>query len=89
MEMTESATVTSKGSVNIPAKIRRKYGIKSGYGVSFVEAKGGILMVPIPPLMDLFGSAKRYRQGLVDIVRNLERDRRKDAEVENSEDLRD
>jgi len=40
MVMTETATVT-KGMIDIPAAIRRKYGIEEGDKVVFVETERG------------------------------------------------
>jgi AbrB family looped-hinge helix DNA binding protein len=43
----ETSIVTIKGQVVIPAKIRRKFGIKNGTKVQFFEENGEIKMVPI------------------------------------------
>lgn len=43
----DSAYVTSKGQLVIPARIRRKYGIKSGTKVRFVEREHEILFQPV------------------------------------------
>jgi AbrB family looped-hinge helix DNA binding protein len=43
----EKATVTIKGQVIIPAKIRRKLGIKKGTRVTFTEKNGEIILRPI------------------------------------------
>lgn len=45
----DSAYVTSKGQLVIPARIRRKYGIKSGTKVRFVEREHEILFQPVTP----------------------------------------
>ncbi len=50
-----TSTVTEKGTITIPAKIRRKHQIKKGYKVEFIETEKGILIIPIPNLEDLFG----------------------------------
>ncbi|MEM3088702.1 MAG: AbrB/MazE/SpoVT family DNA-binding domain-containing protein, partial [Candidatus Bathyarchaeia archaeon] len=50
-----SYTVTSKGTVTIPAEVRRKYGIRKGSKVEFIETEEGILIVPIPRFEELFG----------------------------------
>jgi AbrB family looped-hinge helix DNA binding protein len=39
-----TAYVTSKGQLAIPVKLRRKYNIKKGTRVNFVEDKGKIVM---------------------------------------------
>jgi len=43
----ETAYVTSKGQLVIPAKIRRKYGIKPGTKVCFIERDEELLFQPI------------------------------------------
>jgi AbrB family looped-hinge helix DNA binding protein len=43
----ETSTVTTKGQIVIPSKIRRKYNIKNGTKVHFYEEKGAIKMVPV------------------------------------------
>ena len=41
--------VTVKGQVDIPSKLRQKYGIKSGTRVRFYDEEDGIRIVPITP----------------------------------------
>jgi len=43
----ERSTVTVKGQVVIPARLRKKYGIKKGTQVSLYERKGEIVIKPI------------------------------------------
>ena len=43
----ESAYVTSKGQLVIPAKIRRKLGIKPGTKICFVEREHEVLFQPM------------------------------------------
>ena len=42
-----SSTVTSKGQLVVPAKIRRRFGIKPGTTVRFIERDGEILFQPV------------------------------------------
>ena len=42
-----SAYVTSKGQLAIPAKLRRKYNIKKGTRINFIEDGGKIVMQPV------------------------------------------
>jgi AbrB family looped-hinge helix DNA binding protein len=76
MAMTETATVTSKSMINIPASIRRKYGIKQGDKVVFVESEQGIVLIRVPPLNELFGSGRAHRDKLVKAVKELEAEHR-------------
>lgn len=44
---TESAYMTSKGQVVIPARLRRKYGLKEGTRLNFVEEEGRFVVQPV------------------------------------------
>ena len=43
----ESAYVTSKGQLVVPARLRRKYGIKAGTKVRFLERDREIVLQPV------------------------------------------
>ena len=43
----ESAYVTSKGQLVVPARLRRKYGIKAGTRIRFVERDREIVLQPV------------------------------------------
>jgi AbrB family looped-hinge helix DNA binding protein len=45
----ESVYVTSKGQLVVPARLRRKYGIKAGTKICFIERNGEIVFRPITP----------------------------------------
>ncbi len=45
--ITESAYVTSTGQVVVPARLRRKFGIKPGTRLNFSEEKGRIVVQPV------------------------------------------
>ena len=79
MEMGQVATVTSKSMVNIPAKIRRKYGIKEGAKVLFVESETGVKLIPLPPISELFGLDRARKDLLLEGIRELEREHRREA----------
>lgn len=44
---TESAYMTSKGQVVIPVRLRRKYGLKEGTRLNFVEEEGRFVVQPV------------------------------------------
>ncbi len=79
MVMAETATVTSKSMVNLPSKIRKKYGLTPGSKVVFIDSDSGILMVPVPPIMKLFGIAREHKKELIEAVRELEEEHRREA----------
>ena len=43
----EASVVTSKGQLVIPARLRRRFGIKKGTLVSFLEDNGRIIVQPV------------------------------------------
>ena len=71
--------VTSKSMVTIPAKIMRKYGIKEGMRVKFIECETGILMIPIPKLEDLRGIDRQHAAIIINGIRELEAEHRAEA----------
>ena len=43
-----SVTVSAKGWVVIPAELRKKYGIKPGSRLRFVDYGGALELIPVP-----------------------------------------
>jgi AbrB family looped-hinge helix DNA binding protein len=43
----EEATMTSKGQIVVPARLRRRYGLKPGVKVFFIERQDEILFQPL------------------------------------------
>lgn len=43
----ETGYVTSKGQLVIPAKLRKRFGIKAGTRVNFFDEEDGIKIVPV------------------------------------------
>ena len=74
------ATVTSKGQLVIPAKLRRKYGIGKGSRVSFIEEDHRLVLQPITEeyVESLWGSLK----GGPSLSDALKEARRRDFESE-------
>ena len=78
-QMGEVGTVTSKSMVTIPSSIRRKYGIKQGAKVQFVEVDGGIMMIPVRDLSEMHGMDRAHAKALLEGIRELNREHRKEA----------
>ena len=72
-----SYTITEKGTITIPAEIRKKYKLRKGSRVKFIETDGGILLVPIVPLEDLFGIDKNAKETVYQMIRELQEERRR------------
>jgi AbrB family looped-hinge helix DNA binding protein len=45
----ETAHVTSKGQLVVPSRLRRKYGIKPGTKICFIERDNEIVFQPVTP----------------------------------------
>lgn len=56
----KTSTVSAKGWVVIPAELRRRYGLKKGDKVSFVEYGGMMAVIPVPgdPVKESVGVLK-------------------------------
>ncbi len=74
-----SYTITEKGTVTIPAEIRKKYKLKKGSRVKFIETDEGILLVPVIPLEDLFGADKNFKKITYQMIKELQEERRREA----------
>jgi AbrB family looped-hinge helix DNA binding protein len=72
-----SYTISEKGTITIPAEIRKKYKLRKGSRVKFIETDGGILLVPIVPLEDLFGIDKNAKETVYQMIRELQEERRR------------
>lgn len=77
--MSETATVTSRSMINIPARIRRKYGLNPGSQVVFVDSDGEVRLFPVPSISDLFGADKKHREVLLEGLREIEEEHRRES----------
>jgi AbrB family looped-hinge helix DNA binding protein len=75
-------TVTEKGTVTIPAEIRKKYRLGKGSCIEFVETDEGVLLVPVIPFEDLFGVDKAIKETVYQMIKELQEERRKEASDE-------
>ncbi len=74
-----SYTITEKGTVTIPAEIRKKYRLRKGSRVEFIETSEGVMIVPVVPLKDLFGSDRDSKEMVYKMINELEDERRREA----------
>jgi AbrB family looped-hinge helix DNA binding protein len=83
----ESATVTSKGQLVVPARLRRRFGIKPGTQVRFIERGGEILFQPITKefIRGLQGSLESETS----VTGQLLRDRRAERDSDEARLARD
>jgi AbrB family looped-hinge helix DNA binding protein len=63
--MAETSVVTSKGQLVIPARLRRRFGIRPGTVIAFHEHNDRIVLQPITPefIKGLKGSLRRAGKG--------------------------
>lgn len=76
----ETGNVTSKGQLVIPARIRRRYGIKTGTRVRFIEKDGEILLRPVTSaaIRGLCGILKSDSSVTADLLAERARDRERE-----------
>jgi AbrB family looped-hinge helix DNA binding protein len=74
---TEVSTVTTKGQLVIPSKLRRKYAIRKGTQVAFVEEENRLVLQPLTPefIRSLRGSLKSGPSALKVLQAERKRDR--------------
>lgn len=74
---TELSTVTTKGQLVIPAKLRRKYAIREGTQVAFVEQENRLVLQPLTPefVRSLRGSLKSDPSALKILLDDRKRER--------------
>ena len=75
----ETSVVTIKGQIVVPAKIRRKYGMKKGTKVAFIEQNGKVVIQPLD---------KSYFENFAgilgtdgDMLKSLMEDKKKEREL--------
>jgi AbrB family looped-hinge helix DNA binding protein len=76
---TEVSTVTTKGQLVIPSKLRRKYAIRKGTQVAFLEEENRLVLQPLTPefIRSLRGSLK----GEPSAMKILQEERKRDREL--------
>ncbi len=73
----ETSVVTTKGQLVIPARLRRRFGIKKGPIVSFVEDNGRIIVQPVTRdfIHGLRGSLRGEPSALDHLLQERKRER--------------
>ena len=81
----ETAYVTSKGQLVVPAKLRRRYGIKAGTRICFIERNGEIVFQPVTReyVRSLCGMFKSDTPATEELLKERARDKeREEAKLE-------
>jgi AbrB family looped-hinge helix DNA binding protein len=72
-----TAYVTSKGQLVVPSRIRRRYGIKPGTRINFVEEGDRIIFQPVTrEYIDSFCGIFKQKPGEKSVVQELIEERR-------------
>jgi AbrB family looped-hinge helix DNA binding protein len=73
----ETSVVTTKGQLVIPARLRRRFGIKKGTKVTFIEEEGRIIVQPVTRefIRGLRGSLRAAPSALAALLEDRKRER--------------
>jgi AbrB family looped-hinge helix DNA binding protein len=79
MVLAEEATMTSKGQITVPKRIREKLGLEAGKKVRFILRGGEIVMIPRSdsPLEDLHRMSEEVRFGQDEIRSMIQESKRR------------
>jgi len=58
-----TANVSDKGQITIPARLRKRLGIKPGARVEIEDREDGLLIKPIKSISELSGAFHEYAKG--------------------------
>ncbi len=78
----EESTMTSKGQIVVPAKLRRRYGLKPGTKVYFIERDEEILFQPVTK--EYLKSVHGMLTSETSMTKELLKERAKDKEREEA-----
>lgn len=79
-----SAHVTSKGQLVVPSRIRRRYGIKPGTRINFIEEDGRIIFQPVTrEYIGSFCGIFKQKPGEKSVVKEHLEERRAERDREN------
>lgn len=79
----DTAHVTSKGQLVVPSRLRRKYGIKPGTKICFIERDNEILFQPVT--REYVRSVCGMLKSETSVTQELLRERARDKEHEERE----
>ncbi|MHA2250950.1 MAG: AbrB/MazE/SpoVT family DNA-binding domain-containing protein [Candidatus Kariarchaeaceae archaeon] len=72
-----TATLTKNGMINLPVEIRKKFNLKPGDKISFVDTGEGIMVVPIKNLFELIDPDQK--EITIEMVKELIKEHKEDA----------
>jgi AbrB family looped-hinge helix DNA binding protein len=78
----EESTITSKGQIVVPAKLRRRYGLKPGTKVYFIERDDEILFQPVTK--EFIRSVHGMLKSETSVTKELLKERAREKEQEEA-----
>jgi AbrB family looped-hinge helix DNA binding protein len=75
----ETSVVTIKGQIVVPARIRRKFGIKKGTKIAFIEQKDKLIIQPLDK--SYFGAMAGILGTKGKLLRSLKEDKKREREL--------
>ena len=75
----ETSVVTTKGQLVVPAKIRRKFGIKKGTRIAFIEQNGKLVIQPLDRAY--FDNLSGVLGTVGKVLRSLMEDKKREREL--------
>jgi AbrB family looped-hinge helix DNA binding protein len=78
----EVSTMTSKGQIVVPARLRKRYGIKTGTKIHFIERNHEILFQPVTKeyIRSLCGTLKSNSSLTKELLKERARDKKREEE---------
>jgi len=78
----EVSTMTSKGQIVVPARLRKRYGIKPGTKIHFIERNHEILFQPVTKeyMRSLCGILKSDSSLTKELLKERARDKKREEE---------
>lgn len=75
-------TVTEKGTITIPAEVRKRLQLTKGSEVDFVETEQGVLIVPVVPFEQMKGVDRTKKELVIQMIKEIQRKRAREANEE-------
>jgi len=75
----ETSVVTIKGQIVVPVRIRRKFGIKKGTKIAFIEQKNKLIIQPLDK--NYFGAMAGILGTKGKLLRSLKEDKKREREL--------
>jgi AbrB family looped-hinge helix DNA binding protein len=76
----EESTITSKGQIVIPARLRKRYGLKPGTKICFIERDSEILFQPLTKeyIRSMCGLLKSETSATIELLKERAKDRKRE-----------